>query len=917
MPKTPPPQEAAPAQQSTTSKGKAVAKTPAAKSRSVTVPGPEDFEHAKEDALLQLRIGRSAHLYTVVISAALALDGILVLLLTNGLPSLPRSAVGLTALRDTAFLVIPVGAGVAVSLIALQTKWEAFQLWPWEVHFSTTVAAVPVNVLLAVVYVTRIMGVAPFATLSLLPWFYPAALAGTSLAMVGLVLTWTTWSPRKEISLLAAVLPVATAGFLYLGTVTSAPGTSGLAISLFLSAIFYQTSGSFLHLIASGTRPHERELITSGQSRMFQIADDLRGKEEAVRFRTAALVKREADVENAELSIQRQHDALEEARKQLDAFEADYQARSDALIEKEHTWAGKIAEMDARARQVDDRNKALEFREQEVGRLVPLLSGREQRLVEREGELTKRDVQVTQHEQDVARGAQAAQETEARLQARKKELDDKTAELLRREGEVVSLESAARAGAISPTAAQSDLASREAKLRQFQAVLDEQNVTLGRKAKEITEKARVVQEGLNRVAEEQGKLAAREAGLRQRETDLADNSKAALDRRTEYEGASRDYTLRLDEVRQLQTELAKKSADIERSMKTLSDRETLVTSREQRVKAERQTLDQLERSLTAREALLGEDEAEVGLRRVERLHAGEPAVAGMGETVDAHEYEGAIRSPAGRARGARRAPQGTIVTEVSATEVLRPASGSKNPDRLPTGIPRLDDLLLGGLPTRAHVVVLGDAFVGKEIVLYSFIAEGLKRGEPALLVTGTRSPEEVAASLGLVLPQFKEYEQLGMVSWIDASGAGHPPAPGRMVLSGPSDRAGILKNLVQVSKKLEEDHRGPFRVGFLGLSAVVGGGDAHGGTAFLQNAVGILKLRDALAMYTLEGGAVPEAQVEALLGRMDGAILFRQDRDKTFLSVKGLGEVQTHDWVECRATNRTLVVGSFALERIR
>jgi hypothetical protein len=54
-----------------------------------------------------------------------------------------------------------------------------------------------------------------------------------------------------------------------------------------------------------------------------------------------------------------------------------------------------------------------------------------------------------------------------------------------------------------------------------------------------------------------------------------------------------------------------------------------------------------------------------------------------------------------------------------------------------------------------------------------------------------------------------------------------------------------------------------------------------------------------------------------LLSRMDGAILFRQDRDRTFLSVKGFGDVQTHDWVECRATQRSLIIGSFALERIR
>lgn len=70
-------------------------------------------------------------------------------------------------------------------------------------------------------------------------------------------------------------------------------------------------------------------------------------------------------------------------------------------------------------------------------------------------------------------------------------------------------------------------------------------------------------------------------------------------------------------------------------------------------------------------------------------------------------------------------------------------------------------------------------------------------------------------------------------------------------------------------------------------------------------------------MYSLEGGALSEAAVETLLSRMDGAIVFRQERDRLYLSVKGFGEVETRDWVECRATQRALVVGSFALERIR
>ena len=234
------------------------------------------------------------------------------------------------------------------------------------------------------------------------------------------------------------------------------------------------------------------------------------------------------------------------------------------------------------------------------------------------------------------------------------------------------------------------------------------------------------------------------------------------------------------------------------------------------------------------------------------------------------------------------------------------------------GTPRLDDLLLGGLPPKSHTALVGPAFVGKEIALFAFVAEGLKRSEPIILVTASRSVPEISENLGVVLPQFHEYEQLGSVTWVDASGT--PATPGAHVLVAKSsdDRAGILTSLAEGAKRTEEAAKGsPFRVGFFGLSAVLAHGDERSGFSFLQNVVAILKTKSALAMYALEAGALTEAQVESLLGRMDGAILFRQDRDRTFLSVKGFGDVATREWIEVRSTSRALVIGSFALERIR
>jgi KaiC/GvpD/RAD55 family RecA-like ATPase len=872
--------------------------------RAVTVPSPEDFEHAKDDALLQLRIGRSAHLFAVGISAALALAGVLVLAFEPSGPSASNSATGFSEFSNTFYLFVVVAAGVAIAGVALYSKWEAYQLWPWELHFSITVGAGAANVLLAAVYVLRVAGVGPFATFALVPWFYPLALAGISVALLGLVLTWSGWGLRQYGAAISACLPVATAAVLLVQPPGGTQGSDALAISLFLSAILYQTAGSFLHLISSGTRVHERELITSGQSRMFRYADEIRVKGEAMQYREAALVKREAAVDTAELSVRRQSDSLKEARAQLDDLEEDYRKRSDAVVEKERTWAGRIAEMDARTSQIDDKLKELELREHEIARLLPQISTREQRLVEREGEQTKRDVELTQRSQELEQRAAAMPEAEARLESRRKELDQKTAELLRREGDVAAREGGAKAPSGAAATISASLAARELQLQQLKVALDEQNVNLGRKNRELAEVLRSAKTAQQQSAAKEAALAQREAALSQREADLQDRLKTADDRRLQYESAAQDYKTRLGDVGRQQVESAQKGADLDRSMKANSDREAAISAREDRIRAQLDELDRREADLRARERSVEVSEAEAQMRVREGLAGSNALTVGLSGALASVAYD----RPPGGSDGIR---------DVTGTETLRAPVGRRVANRLPTGTPRLDDLLLGGIPPRGHIVVLGDAFVGKEIVLYSFLAEGLKRGEPAILITAARPPDEVSQQLALVLPEFAEYEKMGMVTWIDAAGGAGTTSGNRIVTKGSDDRAGILSNLVRASKNAEESGKPAFRVGFLGLSAVLAHADERSSFSFLQNVVGILKPRNALAMYSLEGGALSEPQVETLLSRMDGAIVFRQDRDKTFLSVKGFGEVETREWIECRATNRALIVGSFALERIR
>ncbi|HEV2231533.1 MAG TPA: RAD55 family ATPase, partial [Thermoplasmata archaeon] len=371
----------------------------------------------------------------------------------------------------------------------------------------------------------------------------------------------------------------------------------------------------------------------------------------------------------------------------------------------------------------------------------------------------------------------------------------------------------------------------------------------------------------------------------------------------------------------------------------LNEREKSLAAHDGEIAASRSDIEARIRDLAVKEKRVGSLEDELRYRR-QAWAQGVPPTLGNFSIAFAPAGEPprrGARSSEGR-RGRSSSPPPVVPFEEPApdeaaapaepaapaeAETLQAPALQRFADRAPTGTPRLDDLLLGGIPPKGHLMLIGDAFVGKETAIYAFLAEGLKLGEPALVITANRGPDELAQKIGVVAPQLQEYEQLGMVRWIDASAAEAPDtaAPetsgARLRTNGPHDHPGILSALVQAANAFQEGSDRPVRVAFFGLSATLAHGDERQRLQFLQNFVGGLKNRHAIALYALETGTVPESQLETVLSRMDGAIYFKREGGKTFLSVRGVGEVQTRDWIEYRATNRALVIGSFSLERIR
>ena len=849
----------------------------------VRVPTEEDLEAAKSDALLQLRIGRSAHYYTILVAMALLFDAALVLYIQPNI-----TAIEPAQLRSVFFLVFPLIGGIGLALFGLRVKWETYQLWPWENHFWASLAALGYNAFLGYLYGASLFRFGATGTWPLLPWFYPAVLGGLSLALAALGLTWTEWSQRKTVSVVAAVLPVPFAAIVYGLGLRSTSIVDALALSLSSAAVLYLVSGGFLHIISSGTRTHEREVITSGQTRIFQVAEEVRRKEEAFRFREATLLKREADAEDLESSLARQHEALEQARTQIATHEAELAQRSDELRKSESSWATRAAESNAATQAAKDRENAVALREQELAQRAPRITAREQQVTQREAEQRQREVELARREQELKQRTQGIPEGEANLERRRQELERRTSELLQRESALKTREAAAGGAAPRPSGGgPGGVEDREARLAQLKMTLDEQNIALGRRARQIDESLKDILRREEELARRESGVTEREGGLTQREREAKDQFDLGESRRRQYEEAIQQYSERLREVDVREATATTRRGELDRQATTLVQRESQLKEREQQLSVLRTSLDRLQRVLAERQKKLEALEDELALQR---------------------QRSGAPPSAPG-AEAPSREP-----------ELLAPPTTTRYADREPTGTARLDDLLRGGFAPRSHVLLLGDAFVGKEVVVFAFLAEGLKRGEPAVIVTTSRSPEEVGQQIGLVTPQFREYEQLGKVAWVDASKpSATPKAAGASAgaIHGPDDHAGILSALVAACRKFDGSGAKAIRVGFLGLTSSLAHADDRAASVFVQNFVGILKPRSALALYTVEAGALPDARVEGVLSRMDGAIRFKQERDKTFLQVAGLGDVETREWIECRATNRALVIGSFSLERIR
>ncbi len=236
-----------------------------------------------------------------------------------------------------------------------------------------------------------------------------------------------------------------------------------------------------------------------------------------------------------------------------------------------------------------------------------------------------------------------------------------------------------------------------------------------------------------------------------------------------------------------------------------------------------------------------------------------------------------------------------------------------------TGTRRLDDLLYGGFPIGSNILIYGPPYSSKEVLVYSFIAEGLRKGVPTIWILTDITVDSLREDMMYVLPTYEQYEKMGLVYYVDAysrSIGDTTEIEGVIYLDSQNDVDGIAKAVDSIVKKIKEKSK-YYRLAFRSLSTIMAYLDSQALLRFLQPFTTKRKRDNAVSLYLVEKGLHSESEIQMVGYTMDGMIEFKIEAHKIFLSVHGITEVQSRNWIEVTASKSGVTLGSFTLGHIR
>jgi len=922
-----------------------------------------EFSRSRKSAILQLTMGRLAHTIGIAAGLALAATAVLAYLQENWdwLSSAPEWTISLN-------WVVPLIAGVVVSAIALYAKWEPYFADRGEPHFIMSIVAVAVPAFFIALIVLDETG---YYALGRPSWLYPASLLGISLTLASLAMTWDGNSNRKTISIASAAFPSVLLIFPVIFRFTDVELASILPMAYLGSAVAFQLSGSMLHIIASSTNVQEREVLRASDGKLKELVRETEKRRQAIEYHEDALRSKQADLEAYEKRLMEEFTSAEEIKKQVAAMQTELEGRVELARSSRQELTKTEVGVESKLETLKLRQAELDLQARDLEKRAKTVSTKEEKVAARELDANKLTLDAQAKDREIRNRLADIEADRKALESRTRELKSLETSIAEREKQVRMRESTLEMRSVAVLSAKEQLGKVSAEKTAVKTL--EQELMMRKEAVDEREAAiRAREEQMKRDSEKAERLIARSDKqmneLVDKETMLLAKQKAFTENEARLRAAAESVNAQIDELERLKASLADKESQYKgltdtvrdriaslsskedeagRRMAALDRREDAVKELDRRLKTEQERMNsklkdllEKEKDLQAKEESLGLKHAELKVLEREVLDSVEDVEVARGmpsdgsdersKTLEVREQRLREKEQELKSRHYQREKELERREQTLKDHLRKDIEHMEEKveqeyaeEKVKAGIERLDDLMLGGMPFASNVLYVGPPFIGKEVAMMLFLAEGLKKGVPVVIVTTSRPPVEIERDMAPMMPTFLEYEQLGLVRWIDASGAadqqGTPASSPEHIakVTGPDDYDGVLRSMDSFIKDFQKQEHPYFRVAYMSLSMSVTQAEDKQSFQFVQGLAGRIRQARGVAVYAIERGMHTEQQLESIQHQMTGAVMFKTDKQKTMLSVQGVTDAQTRDWVEYRHTNKAIMMGAFSLERIR
>ena len=653
-----------------------------------------------------------------------------------------------------------------------------------------------------------------------------------------------------------------------------------------------------------------------------------------------SLVKKDAQLSKIEELLRRKEEdvAIQEEELQTNAAleYLSFRTREEELIQKEGE-VGEKAKMIESVENLDDIVKMIEEKEQELGDIernlkaaveakgidISQLSAadlegflkRDEELKRREEEIRIRQEHMEQMEKRIQEEEEELRNEAVRLRERMTDSDSVgSVELERKETELKTMENELMKSQKEIASFKQALEKLEITLREREEDLKYREMEMEKEREELIAKSGMDKNELAQMmaSEEEIKFQI-DKELKKREKEITEKVMRKSEIRTNQLMKKIEMLeTRNEELETLEERLESARAEIEMKERQLSERfdeiayaEQKLTKREQRLMDDRYTIDEERKKLQAATGYDGAAMDEELKLKTEELELMEKKMKEREEFLRQKEAE------------MERLESKLIDADI---EMEAAVEAEREVTKIKTGIRRIDDLLYGGFPPNSNILIYGPNYTGKLTFINNFIAQGLRKGIPAIYILTDKTPDELKDSLKVMLPKVDAIEKKGLLKYVDAYSKGmgfDADNPNAVYIENTTDMEEINMAVTNIQKTFPDTVKW-HKIAFYTLSTIMRYSDAMQVFRFLQILTSRNKRAGATSVYCLDQGMFDESDVQTLKSQMGGVLEFKKEDVKTFMRVEGVGDVRTPRWIEYSHSPKDIIIrGSFAEDHIR